>query len=83
MCIRGIPRPPAGRSKPSCASNFGDGDYFGFSLAISGDGNTLLIGAPRESSDATGVGPPRTNNNLPNSGAAYVIRIQQRTRHWR
>ena len=55
------------------ASNLGGGDYFGFSLAISGDGNTLLIGAPRESSDATGVGSPQTNNNAPNSGAAYVF----------
>ncbi len=55
------------------ASNFGQDDYFGFSLAISGDGNTLLIGAPGESSDATGIGAPQTNNSAPNSGAAYVF----------
>jgi len=55
------------------ASNLGQDDQFGLSLAISGDGNTLLVGAPYESSWATGVGTSQTDNNAPNSGAAYVF----------
>ena len=55
------------------ASNLGQDDQFGLSLALSGDGNTLLVGAPYESSSASGVGPPQTDNNASNSGAAYVF----------
>jgi hypothetical protein len=55
------------------ASNSGQDDQFGMSVALSGDGNTLLVGAPWESSAATGVGTSQTDNNAPNSGAAYVF----------
>jgi hypothetical protein len=55
------------------ASNLGQDDQFGMSVALSGDGNTLLVGAPWESSSASGVGPSQTDNNAPNSGAAYVF----------
>ncbi|MBY0506171.1 MAG: Ig-like domain-containing protein [Bryobacteraceae bacterium] len=51
------------------ASNTGPGDVFGSAVAISGD--TMVVGAPSESSDATGVGGPDNNNALL-SGAAYV-----------
>src|SRR5687767_6946194 len=34
---------------------FADGDQFGFSLALSGDGNTVAVGATTEDSAATGI----------------------------
>jgi len=52
-------------------SNTGAGDYFGVAAAISGD--TLVVGAPRESSNATGVNGDQGNNNAGSSGAAYVF----------
>jgi hypothetical protein len=46
-------------------------DTFGLSIALSG--NTLVVGAPQESSSATGVDGNQANNGSPNSGAAYVF----------
>jgi hypothetical protein len=46
-------------------------DAFGCSVAVSGD--TIVIGAHREDSDAIGVNGDQTNNDLPESGAAYVF----------
>jgi hypothetical protein len=53
------------------ASNTGAGDGFGQVPAISGD--TVVVGAPSESSNATGVNGNQSNNSAPNSGAAYVF----------
>src|SRR5687768_7124077 len=53
------------------ASNAGGLDQFGHALAISG--NTLVIGAQYEDSNATGVNGVQTNNNATDSGAAYVF----------
>jgi hypothetical protein len=53
------------------ASNTGTEDYFGASVAISGD--TLLVGAFREGSNATGVNGDQTNDLAEYSGAAYVF----------
>jgi hypothetical protein len=53
------------------ASNPDTDDYFGFSVAISGD--TLIVGAPNEASNATGVDGVQTNNSLTGAGAAYVF----------
>jgi hypothetical protein len=54
------------------ASNTGDGDNFGNAVALSGDGNTLAVGAPFEASSSTGVNS--TPDELaPNAGAAYVF----------
>ncbi len=47
------------------------GDRFGSSVAISGD--TIVVGAPIENSNATGIGGDQTNNSAPNAGAAYVF----------
>ena len=56
------------------ASNTGDGDRFGYAVALSGDGNTLAVGARNEGSSSTGVN--RTQNNDANlSGATYLFRI--------
>src|SRR5262249_27987178 len=53
------------------ASNPGAGDGFGFSLAMAGD--TIIVGAPSEGSNATGVNGDGNNDNSLNSGAAYVF----------
>lgn len=52
------------------ASNPGNGDGFGSSVAISGE--TIVVGAPAEDSNATGVDGP-DNNFAVGSGAAYVF----------
>ena len=53
------------------ASNTGDGDEFGKSIAV--DGETLVVGAHREDSNATGVGGDEANDSAGDSGAAYVF----------
>jgi hypothetical protein len=53
------------------ASNAETGDFFGFSLALSGD--TLVVGAPAEDSNATGVGGTQIDNSAIDSGAVYVF----------
>src|SRR6476660_6872103 len=53
------------------ASNTNADDNFGFNVALSGD--TLVVGAPQESSDATGVNGNQANNNAHFSGAVYVF----------
>jgi hypothetical protein len=51
------------------ASNTGAGDYFGRWVSISGD--TIVVGSPREDSNATGVNGD-DSNEATDSGAAYV-----------
>ncbi len=53
------------------ASNTDSNDFFGQSVAISGD--TVVVGAYEESSNATGVNGSQSNNSSPSSGAAYVF----------
>jgi hypothetical protein len=53
--------------------NFGDGDQFGFSVAISGDGNTVVAGANAEDSNATGINGNQNDNSMISAGAAYVF----------
>ncbi|MGH8241055.1 MAG: Calx-beta domain-containing protein, partial [Steroidobacteraceae bacterium] len=55
------------------ASNTGQEDRFGFAVALSGDGTTMAIAAPRESSDTVGIGQVQNDQAL-NSGAVYVFR---------
>jgi len=58
------------------ASNTGASDWFGWSVALSGDGNTLAVGASQEASNATGIstdGSGEANNSAVNSGAVYVF----------
>ena len=54
------------------ASNTGAGDNFGQAVAIAGD--TIVVGAPGEASNATNVGGDQGNNSLSGAGAAYVFR---------
>jgi hypothetical protein len=53
------------------ASNAEPGDTFGFDVAISGD--TLVVGAEKEDSSATGVNGDQNDNSATDSGAAYVF----------
>ncbi|YCM43901.1 FG-GAP repeat protein [Verrucomicrobiaceae bacterium 227] len=53
------------------ASNPGDGDYFGSSVAISGD--TIVVGAARESSSSAGVNGEQDDDGFSRAGAAYVF----------
>ncbi len=55
------------------ASNPGADDFFGQALALSGDGNTLAVGAPREDSGADGINGDESDNSATGSGAAYVL----------
>ena len=58
--------------KASNTHNTQFGDIFGYSVAISGD--TLVVGAHGEDSNATGVNGDQANNSMGgNSGAAYVF----------
>lgn len=59
------------------ASNPNLEDLFGVRLALSGDGNTLAVGAPME--DSSAKGPSMTidgnegDNSAHDSGAAYIV----------
>jgi hypothetical protein len=65
------------------ASNTDAGDHFGcggvldghagYGAAISGDGNTVAIGAPHESSAARGVNANQSDNSAFDTGAVYVF----------
>lgn len=54
------------------ASNTEAGDTFGWTVAVSGDGTTLAVGAPGEDSAATGIGGNQADNSATDSGAVYV-----------
>jgi hypothetical protein len=53
------------------ANNTGAYDQFGAGVAVSG--NTVVVGARSESSNATGVNGDGSNEGASNSGAAYVF----------
>jgi hypothetical protein len=53
------------------ASNPGDADQFGYSIALSGD--TLAVGAFHEDSGATGIGGDGSDSTAPQSGAVYIF----------
>ena len=50
----------------------GDGDQFGFSLALSGDGNTLAVGAISEDSAAQQINGSQTDDAAQSAGAVYL-----------
>jgi hypothetical protein len=56
------------------ASNTDMNDQFGFSLALSADGNVLAVGALGESSKATGVDGDQGDNSLAGAGAVYTFK---------
>nr|WP_306456059.1 FG-GAP repeat protein [Grimontia marina] len=54
------------------ASNTGAGDEFGKVVSVSGDGNTLAVGANREDSSATGINGDGNIGGGGDSGAVYI-----------
>ncbi len=63
------------------ASNTDTNDAFGEAVSVSGDGNTLVVGAQPEDSSAVGINGDQTNNSTSNSGAAYVF-VRSSTGTW-
>jgi len=57
------------------ASNTGTNHRFGRSVALSGDGNTLAVGADTEGSNAMGINHPtgQSDNSAVDAGAVYVF----------
>ncbi len=52
---------------------YAEGDQFGYSIALSDDGNTLAVGAIGEDSNATGINGNQDDNSANQAGAAYVF----------
>ena len=48
-------------------------DEFGGAIALSGDGETLVVGAHGEDSAAKGIGGNQADNSVFDSGAVYVF----------
>jgi hypothetical protein len=55
-------------------------NLFGWQVALSGDGNILTVGAPRDSADAPAFSSEWDNNQAPSAGAAYLY--QKSSGHW-
>lgn len=55
------------------ASNTNATDWFGQSVALSADGNTLAVGAIGEDSNAVGINSNQLDNTAANAGAVYVF----------
>jgi hypothetical protein len=54
------------------ASNTKASNWFGYSVAVSGDGSTLAVGAYLEASASTGIDGNQADSSLANAGACYV-----------
>jgi trimeric autotransporter adhesin len=68
-------RDPFGTWSPRAyvkAPNTGAGDMFGSGVALSGDGNTLAVGAYGEDGSATGIGGDQSNDSMSYAGAVYL-----------
>ena len=55
------------------ASNTDGFDWFGWTVSLSGDGDTLAVTAPREGSGAIGFNGSQTDNSTNGAGAMYVF----------
>lgn len=55
------------------ASNTEEDDFFGSTLALSGDGAMVAVTAPGEDSGAAGVEADQLNNTAPEAGAVYLF----------
>jgi len=58
---------------PGEGEEIGDGDQFGISLALSGDGNALAVGAPTEDSAAMGINGDQADDSATSAGAVYLF----------
>ncbi len=54
------------------SSNTGHEDSFGISISLSSDGESMVVGAYNEDSNATGIGGDQTNDAAGKSGAVYL-----------
>jgi hypothetical protein len=54
------------------ASNTDAEDYFGGTVSLSTDGNTLVVGASHETSSARGINGDQTDNSMGYAGAVYL-----------
>src|ERR1700720_2475068 len=76
---RGTPiRPAANAWSPKSiayikASNAKKDDQFGFTVALSGDGNTMAVGTTAEDSAAKGIDGNQSDHSALNAGAVYVF----------
>ena len=55
------------------ASNAGQSDHFGSSVAVSRDGSTVAVTAHWEASAATGINGNQNDNSISQAGAVYVF----------
>jgi hypothetical protein len=55
------------------ASNSGPNDWFGVRLVLSGDGNTLALGAQNEDSAAQGINGRENDESADDAGAVYLL----------
>jgi hypothetical protein len=58
-------------------SNTSTKQYFGVSVALSSDGNTLAVGASGEASNATGIEGNQNDKSAPDAGAVYLFARNQ------
>ena len=54
-------------------NDFGDGDQFAYSIALSDDGNTLAVGAITEDSPAKGINGNQDDDSAASAGAVYIF----------
>jgi len=60
-------------SNPHAGDHFGNGGtLLGDSVALSGDANTMAVGAPNESSGAKGINGNQNDTSVYSAGAVYV-----------
>lgn len=64
------------------ASTLGNGDEFGSSVALSGNGRTLAVGAIGEASLSAGINGEQSSNNGADAGAVYIFELDAGTNSW-
>jgi len=62
------------------ASNTDASDLFGHAVMLSGDGNTLVVGAAGEDGGATGIDGDQADESATDAGAVYVFVRDSRSR---
>jgi hypothetical protein len=70
-------------SNPHAGDHFGNGGtLLGDSVALSGDGNTMAVGAPNESSGGKGINGNQADTSVYSAGAVYVYSRRNATSPW-
>src|SRR5204863_8222707 len=70
-------------SNPHMGDHFGNGGtLLGDSVAVSGDGLTLAVGAPNESSGSKGINGNETDTSVYSAGAVYVFTRRSTASPW-